>query len=193
MRDVSRETREKLECFATVLTLWNTRINLVSPRDLVNLWSRHIEDSLQLVSYLPAQATVTDLGSGGGFPGLILAIATGCPVTLIESDLRKCAFLREAGRLCGANIRVVSQRIETVSLPLADVVTARALAPLKQLLDWARPLLKPEGVCLFLKGAKAADELTEARQGWHITTELLKSNTADKGVIIKVCDFQRVI
>ncbi|GBR47293.1 16S rRNA (guanine(527)-N(7))-methyltransferase RsmG [Neokomagataea thailandica] len=192
MVEVSRETQEKLERFAALLTQWNARINLVSPRDLVHLWPRHIEDSLQLAALVPENARITDLGSGGGFPGIILAIATGLPVTLVESDQRKCAFLREAARECGVKVQVVAKRIETVSLEPADVVTARALAPMERLLGWARPLLKPEGFCLFLKGAKAPEELTEAQRDWHLSTEIFNSRTAEGGVIIKVCDFQRV-
>lgn len=115
MTTVSRETHERLERFADLLVQWNAKINLVSPRDIAQLWPRHIEDSLQLAELIPEGATITDLGSGGGFPGIILAIATGNPVTLIESDQRKCAFLREAGRICEAKVTVIAKRIEAAS------------------------------------------------------------------------------
>ncbi|MXV45144.1 16S rRNA (guanine(527)-N(7))-methyltransferase RsmG [Saccharibacter sp. 17.LH.SD] len=192
MMSVSRETQEKLEAFSSLLEQWNRRINLVSPRDIPHLWSRHIGDSLQLTSFIPEKAHIADLGSGGGFPGLILAIATGNPVTLIESDHRKCAFLREASRVCGAQTTVISKRIEDVEIEPADIVTARALAPLKILLGWADPLLKEDGFCLFLKGRKAPDELTEARRDWHMTYNSLPSRTNEDGVLLRISDFRRV-
>ncbi|OAG72482.1 glucose inhibited division protein B [Gluconobacter japonicus] len=193
MTTVSRETQARLERFADLLVQWNAKINLVSPKDLGQLWPRHIQDSLQLAHLIPEGATITDLGSGGGFPGLILAIATGNPVTLIESDQRKCAFLREAGRICEANVAILPKRIEAATPPEADIITARALAPLVKLLGWARPLLKENGFCLFLKGIKAQDELTEASRDWHMTSTILPSRTDPGGAIIKVSDFKRVV
>ncbi|QDH17991.1 16S rRNA (guanine(527)-N(7))-methyltransferase RsmG [Swingsia samuiensis] len=193
MKSVSRETQEKLEIFSTLIQEWNTKINLISPKDMEHLWTRHIEDSFQLSDLIPEGATITDLGSGGGFPGLILAIATKNPVTLVESDQRKCAFLREAARLCEVKVTVVPKRIETASLPEADIITARALAPLDKLLFWAEPLVKKNGFCLFLKGVKAQDELTDARNNWHMTSTILPSRTGSGGSIIKVSDFTRVV
>jgi len=190
---VSRETHDRLSRFADLLVQWNAKINLISPKDVPHLWSRHIEDRLQLASLIPPDARITDLGSGGGFPGLILAIATGNPVTLIESDQRKCAFLREAGRICDTSVTVIPKRIEAASPPPADIITARALAPLTKLLGWARPLLKEEGFCLFLKGIKAESELTEARCDWHMTQSIIPSRTDPGGAIIKVSDFKRVV
>ncbi len=192
MTHVSHETEKKLAHFASLLTRWNEKINLVSPKDIAHLRQRHIEDSLQLVPHIAAGARITDLGSGGGFPGLIVAIATGNPVTLIESDQRKCAFLREAARECGAHVTVLAKRIEQADLEPADIVTARALALLPQLLDWARPLLKEDGYCLFLKGRKASDELTSARSGWHMTYETLPSRTDPDGALLRISDFRRV-
>ncbi|MBS1089791.1 16S rRNA (guanine(527)-N(7))-methyltransferase RsmG [Gluconobacter wancherniae] len=193
MTTVSRETKARLECFAEVLAQWNAKINLVSPRDMRFVWPRHIDDSLQLVPMIPEGATITDLGSGGGFPGLILAIATSNPVTLIESDQRKCAFLREAARLCEANVTVIPKRIEATTPEPADIITARALAPLEKLLGWARPLLKEDGFCLFLKGIKAQSELTDASRDWHMTHSIIPSRTDPGGAIIKVSDFKRVV
>ncbi|MDF7673293.1 16S rRNA (guanine(527)-N(7))-methyltransferase RsmG [Acetobacteraceae bacterium ESL0709] len=189
---VSRETKEKLDRFASLLEQWNSKINLVSPRDMSMLWSRHIEDSLQLVPYISPHSQITDLGSGGGFPGIIIAIATGNPVTLIESDQRKAAFLREAGRLCNARTTIIAQRIEEAKPPLADIVTARALAPLKILLHWSAPLLKENGFCLFLKGQKAGHELTEAQQDWQMNYESFPSVTAPDGVLLKISEIRRV-
>lgn len=194
MTGVSRETHEKLERFAALLEEWNSRINLISPRDVPQLWSRHIDDSLQLAPYIPQGARITDLGSGGGFPGLILAMATESAVTMIESDQRKCAFLREASRVCGVKTTVVSKRIDRVDPQSveADVVTARALASLTVLLGWAEPLLKKDGFCLFLKGRKTPDELTEAACDWHMTYETFPSRTHEDGVLLKLSDIKRV-
>lgn len=189
---VSRETKEKLEAFARLLEQWNGKINLVSPRDIGTLWSRHIQDSLQLVPYIPPQSQITDLGSGGGFPGLVIAIATDNPVTLIESDQRKCAFLREASRICGANTTILPQRIERATPPRADIITARALASLSTLLGWAHPLLKENGFCLFLKGQKAPHELTEACQDWQMNYKTFPSITAPDGVLLKISEIRRV-
>lgn len=192
MTGVSRETHEKLERFAALLEQWNSRINLISPRDMAHLWSRHIDDSVQLAAHIPAGARMIDLGSGGGFPGLILAIATGNPVTLIESDQRKCAFLREASRLCGVKTTVIAKRIEAAEVEPADIITARALAPLSRLLGWAEPLLKKDGFCLFLKGRKASDELTDAARDWHMTTESFPSQSSEDGVLLKISELKRV-
>ncbi|MCX5619130.1 MULTISPECIES: 16S rRNA (guanine(527)-N(7))-methyltransferase RsmG [Bombella] len=192
MHHVSHETEAKLAHFTQLLTRWNEKINLVSPKDIAHLRQRHIEDSLQLVPYVPEGARITDLGSGGGFPGLIVAIATGNPVTLIESDQRKCAFLREAARECGARVSVLAKRIEQAVLEPADIITARALAPLPQLLTWARPLLKEDGYCLFLKGRKTPDELTKARSDWHMLYNSFPSHTDPDGVLLKISDFRRV-
>lgn len=194
MMSVPRETHEKLERFAVLLEEWNSRINLISPRDMPQLWSRHIDDSLQLASHIPTGARITDLGSGGGFPGLILAIATDSAVTMIESDQRKCAFLREASRVCGVKTTVISKRIEQVDVQsaAADVVTARALASLRTLLGWAEPFLNKEGFCLFLKGRKTSDELTEAACDWHMTYDTFPSRTHEDGALLKISDIKRV-
>ncbi|QHI96257.1 16S rRNA (guanine(527)-N(7))-methyltransferase RsmG [Aristophania vespae] len=189
---VSRETKEKLDIFSQLLQQWNNKINLVSPHDIASLWQRHIEDSLQLVPHITPDSTITDLGSGGGFPGLIIAIATGNPVTLIESDQRKAAFLREANRLCGAKATIMAKRIEDVTLAPSDIITARALAPLKTLLGWAYPLLKENGFCLFLKGQKTSEELTNAANDWQINYETFPSVTARDGVLLKISEIRRV-
>ncbi|NHN85033.1 16S rRNA (guanine(527)-N(7))-methyltransferase RsmG [Acetobacter musti] len=191
LSNVSRETQERLTCFADLLTRWTARINLISPGDVPHLWDRHIRDCLQLVPLVERGTTITDLGSGGGFPGIILAIATDAEVTLIESDRRKAAFLREASRATGCRTRVVDQRIENVEIPRAPVVTARALAGLPQLLGWTEKLLAPDGYALFLKGQHAPDELTDAARDWHMTVSQIPGRTAG-GVILKISDIRRV-
>ena len=188
MLGVSRETRERLVTFAALLERWNSRINLVSPRDLPSLWSRHVADSLQLALDLPPGAPFLDLGSGGGFPGLVLAIAAEAPVTLIESDQRKAAFLREAARTCAVTATVLACRIEQAETPPASWITARALASVPRLLELAKPLLAPGGTCLFLKGAQADAELTAARRGWHMAATCLPSRTHPNSCIMSIRD-----
>ncbi|WP_241503247.1 16S rRNA (guanine(527)-N(7))-methyltransferase RsmG [Komagataeibacter melaceti] len=193
LADVSRETRDRLERYAGILQRWNQRINLVSPHDLPHLWSRHIADSLQLADQIPAGGvTLVDMGSGGGFPGLVIACATDAHVTLIESDQRKAAFLREAARVAGARVTVCAQRLEVARVPPAQVVTARALAPLSRLLEWGTRFLQPDGFCLFLKGRNAEEELTTARADWHMATTRIPSRTNTDGVILKLSDIRRV-
>ncbi len=188
--DVSRETLARLDLFATLFLRWNRRINLISRADEPRLWDRHIADALQLLPLL-GPGTIADLGSGGGFPGLILAIATSRPVTLIESDTRKAAFLREAARETGANASVVISRIEDVTLA-ADIVTARALAPMPKLLGLAYPLLAKGGACLFLKGASAEQELTDCRGAWDMVVERHPSRIDRQGCILRLSEVSRV-
>ncbi|MFT8897535.1 MAG: 16S rRNA (guanine(527)-N(7))-methyltransferase RsmG [Acetobacter sp.] len=188
---VSRETLDRLTCFADLLVRWTAKINLISPGDVPHLWERHILDSLQLVSLIERGTRVTDLGSGGGFPGLIIAIAADAEVTLVESDRRKAAFLREASRATGCRTTVVNQRIEAANVPPAPVVTARALANLSQLLTWTEKLVTDDGYALFLKGQQAADELTNAERDWHMTVTHIPSRTPG-GTILKISDIRRV-
>lgn len=193
MPDVSRETRDRLERYADILLRWNQRINLVSPHDLPHLWSRHIADSLQLARLIPSgPINLVDMGSGGGFPGLVIACATDARVTLIESDQRKAAFLREAARVAGVQVHVCAQRLEVADVPPAQVVTARALAPLSRLLEWGTRFLQPDGFCLFLKGRNAEDELTTASAGWRMATNRIPSRTNADGVILELSDIRRV-
>lgn len=182
----------RLSRYADLLLRWNNRINLVSPGDLEHLWQRHILDSLQLAPLLPAApARIVDFGSGAGFPGLILAICTDHAVTLIESDNRKASFLREAARQTEARATILATRIEQADVQ-ADVVTARALASLTQLLEWAAPCLQPGGFCLFLKGRRVGEELTMARVRWHMTVAQTSSRTSPDGVILSVSDIRRL-
>ena len=190
--DVSRETSQRLTVFAELLQHWNQRINLVSPRDLPHLWDRHIADSLQLLEELPLGASFVDLGSGGGFPGLVLAIANDSPVTLVEADQRKASFLREAARATRTTANVIARRIEQADLPPTRYLTARALAPLPRLLDWSARFLAADGVCLFLKGRSAEDELTAAATEWHMAVSRRRSRTDPEGVILRLSEIRRV-
>ena len=191
--DVSRETSEALDQFASLLLRWNRTVNLIAAGDEPSLWQRHIADSLQLAPLMrPLPDRAIDLGSGAGFPGLILALATGILFDLIEADMRKAAFLREAARTTGAPVRVHASRIEATTLPSAPLVTARALAPLPKLLALAAPLLAPGGTCLFLKGSSAQAELTAASAQWHMQSECLPSRTAPNACILRISDLHRV-
>lgn len=190
---VSRETEARLEAFAALLLRWNRTVNLIARHDESALWPRHIADSLQLAPLIPPGTTRgIDLGTGGGFPGLVLAIATNIPFDLIESDQRKAAFLREAGRATRAPIRVQAARVEAARVEPAPLITSRALAPLPRLLGLAVPLLAPGGICLFLKGATVESELTAATAEWHMRVERLPSQTAPDAPILRISDIARV-
>ncbi len=187
------ETAAKLDAFAELLLRWNSRINLVADRDPAAIRTRHVEDSLQLLPLLPAgDGPVGDLGSGGGFPGLVLAIATDRPFHLVESDRRKAAFLVEAAARLGLDrVRVHPARIEAVSLPPLAAVTARALAPLAALLPHAARLLAPGGVAIFPKGRTAEDELAAARADWTLHAERFKSRTDPHATILRLSEIRR--
>ncbi len=175
-----------------MLIRWSRTINLVGHADLEVIWTRHVADSLQLVPLLPmSPGTLTDLGSGGGFPGLVLAIATDWSANLIESDQRKAAFLREAGRETGAKITVYAKRIENAAVAPAPVITARALAPLDRLLALAAPKLQPDGLCLFPKGRNVENELTQARKQWHMQVRQVPSRTDSHAKILHITDIRR--
>jgi 16S rRNA (guanine527-N7)-methyltransferase len=191
--DVSRETHAMLQTFAELLLRWNRSINLISRADETALWPRHIADSLQLVPLIPSgTARGIDLGSGGGFPALVLAIATGIPFDLIEADRRKAVFLREAARLTGAPVTIHPMRAEAASMLPAPLVTARAVAPLPALLTLAMPFVASGGICLFLKGANAAAELTAAAAEWQMKVERIPSKTAADACILRISDIARV-
>jgi len=187
---VSRETRLCLERYLDLLRRWQARINLVGAATLEDPWRRHMLDSAQLAPLVPAGARVADLGSGAGFPGLVLALLRGGPVDLIESDTRKAAFLREAVRITGAAAAVHNTRAERLALA-ADAVVARACAPLDRLLGLAAPLLAAGGVCLFLKGARAEEELRAARMRWRMTVRRRPSLSAPDGVVLELSDIAR--
>lgn len=184
---------EKLRLFAELVQKWSPKINLVSKSDLSQIWERHIEDSLRLLAYLPPTATrAIDLGSGAGFPGLVLCIASGLPFDLIESDTRKAAFLMEAARQTGAPAKIHNCRIEAASLQPASLITARALAPLEKLLALASPLLTEDGFCLFPKGRGVEAELTAASALWHINAKCLSSPAWGESCILKVSQIRHV-
>jgi len=182
---VSRETLAALDAYVALLRAWNRRINLVGGSTMGDPWRRHILDSAQLLPHIPTFAkVVVDLGSGAGLPGLVLALLSGRQTHLVESDQRKAVFLREAVRITGATATIHAVRAESLRKVAADVVTARALAPLADLLGLAAPLLAPNGRCLFLKGRTAEEELTLAAKTWKMTARSLPSISDPGGTLL---------
>jgi len=191
--DVSRETRDQLEALVHTLGRWQKAINLVGKATLEDIWVRHILDSAQLVPLIPKKAqSLVDLGSGGGFPGLVLAaLRPELNVTLIEADARKGAFLGEAARRMSLKLqpKVVVSRIESAPPTAADIVTARALAPLGQLLTWAAPHRADKAICLFHKGKGWQVELTGAMKDWDIVAQPFASVTDRDAVLLRISQF----
>lgn len=190
---VSRETIALLTQYESLLRKWQKSINLVSAATLEELWRRHMLDSAQLAGLAPDGALRwADLGSGGGFPGLVVAILLrerpGFEMHLVESDQRKCVFMREVIRVTGAPAKVHNMRIEAFAegAGVFDVVSARALAPLPRLFGWAAPLFGPSTLGLFLKGQGLQDELTEARKQWIFEAEHSPSQSDPGGSVLKV-------
>lgn len=186
---VSRETLGKLQTYADLLVKWQARINLIGPKTVPDLWRRHMLDSAQLLPLLPANTqTVVDMGSGAGFPGLVLAICGVPKVHLIESDQRKAAFLREAARVVGVPVTVHNDRVEALEPFEADVLTARALAPVAQLLELGHRFIGPKTVCLFLKGQNVEVELTEAHKMWSMHVERQPSQSDAAATVLRLSE-----
>ena len=195
---VSRETEMRLDRYVDLLKQWQTKTNLVAPSTLPQLWTRHIADSLQLLALAPTAKVWIDLGSGGGFPGVVLACALaeipGAMVHLVERNAKKAAFLREAVRVTGAPSVVHLAEIRDIVDRFAssvDCVTARALAPLHQLISFAEPLVRKGAKALFLKGQDVEAELTEATKYWKIQPKLHSSCTGGQGWIVELDQIER--
>jgi 16S rRNA (guanine527-N7)-methyltransferase len=192
---VSRETESRLDAYVDLLVQWQTKTNLVASSTLPNLWTRHISDSLQLLTLAPAAKVWVDLGSGGGFPGVVLACAMadipGATVHLVERNAKKAAFLREALRITGAAGKIhladIGDCVDSFSDPV-DCVTARAVAPLHQLLGFAEPLVGKGAKALFLKGQDVEAELTKATKYWKINPRLHRSLTGQGWIV----EFDRI-
>ena len=192
-----QQTFGRLEVYAETLRTWQPRINLVSNKSLDDLWRRHFLDSVQLARWVSPDMRILDMGSGAGFPGLVLSIITGATVVLAESDARKCAFLREVRRRTDARAEIAESRIEALDTSemaggAFDVVVARALAPLPALLGHASGLMKSNGFCLFLKGARVDGELTDAAEFWNMQVEQHQSLSDPDGTVLKIGNLTRV-
>lgn len=186
---VSRETLDRLRLYLDLLRRWQKAINLVGPATLKDPWRRHFQDSAQLFPHLPPSTrTLLDIGSGAGFPGMVLAILGVPDVHLVESDTRKCAFLREVARRTDATPTIHAVRLETLSatIPPPDVITARAVASLDLLLEMTKLYMTPNTVCLFHKGRQADAEIAEARRRQRVQVEKIPSETDPSGVILRV-------
>ncbi len=178
-----------LEVYLNTLLKWQKSINLISSLTADQVWNRHFQDSIQLIPHIPlGTQSLIDLGSGAGFPGLVVSIVSGVHVELIESDRKKCMFLREVIRLCRANASCINARIEDVEGLRTQLILSRALAPLSVLLSYSQKLLLKDGVMIFLKGENVNNEIAEAQKKWHFKCEIFKSKTSSTGKIIKVWD-----
>ncbi|MEO1407532.1 MAG: 16S rRNA (guanine(527)-N(7))-methyltransferase RsmG [Pseudomonadota bacterium] len=190
--DVSRETFDRLNSVLSVLDRWRHQKNLIGPAEWDHIWRRHIWDSLQVIPLLPDDPVLIDLGSGGGFPGLPVAceltVRERGHVTLVETVGRKCAFLREAIEAAGLNAEVHQGRVENFRSRDFDVVTARAFAPLPNLLDMASPWLSQGAVGIFHKGESWQQELTAASETWTFSSQVNPSQSGGKGVILKISE-----
>lgn len=187
--NVSHETFMRLKVYESVLREWQSKINLISPTTLPELWRRHFLDSAQTIQYLGSAKQLLDVGSGGGFPGLVISILTDCSVTIVESDQRKCAFLNEVVRQTGAKATILNQRIEAVdpNLVPAECVTARAFAPLSKLFSLLSPWLIAGARGVFPKGRLLPDEIRVAEADWIFTNHSYPS-LSDAAASILVVD-----
>lgn len=190
--DVSRETLARLEIYVDLLLTWNRRIGLIGRHTESAIWTRHILDSAQLSALRQARDdTLVDLGSGAGLPGLVLAILGAGDTHLVEANQRKAVFLREAARATLADVTVHPTRIEKIANLKAHTVTARALAPVDQLLAYAHRIMAPDGQCLFLKGRQADAELTAAQKNWTMQLDRHPSHSDPAGVILRIREIRR--
>jgi 16S rRNA (guanine527-N7)-methyltransferase len=194
---LSAAALEKLRLFQSLVEKWNPRINLVAKSTLPDLWARHIEDSAFLCLHAPKAHHWADFGAGGGFPGLVIAVilqdrGENTRISLVESDLRKATFLREAARKIGVTVDVHSERVEALAPLMADIVSARALAPLDVLCGLAERHLAAGGLCLFPKGERFAEEVQTARQSWQFDLET-RDNPGHKGsALLELRNIRRV-
>jgi 16S rRNA (guanine527-N7)-methyltransferase len=193
---VSRETLGRLRIFSHLLVKWQGTINLVSRGSLEDAWRRHMLDSAQLARYIPPSGAggapvIVDIGSGAGFPGLVLAIMGAGVVHLVESNRRKCAFLATVARETNTEVTIQPLRVESLTPFAADIVTARSLAPVDKLLAFSAPFVGREGECLFLKGKKVDEELTEAAKKWTMRIERFASDSDSSGVVLRLRQISR--
>lgn len=189
--DVSRETLDRLDAYVSLVKKWNPKINLVSKKSIEDIWARHVRDSAQILNLGMNSGKWLDIGSGGGFPGVVAAImasekSPNLEFVLVESDQRKAAFLRSAAREVNMKIEIIANRVEELPPFGAKTISARALAPLDKLLEFASLHLDPEGIGLFPKGISYDIEVEEARKTWNFELEQIPSTTDTSAMILKV-------
>jgi len=193
--DVSRETFERLEAVLACLDEYRSRMNLIGPSEWGHIWRRHVSDSLWLVPHIPLDAQVVDLGSGGGFPGLpmacVLTTVGSGHVTMVETVGKKATFLRAAIEAAGLRASVRQGRVENVGDIKADIVTARAFAPLPKLMNYAAPWLTNGATGFFHKGERWKEELTAASKEWTFASEAIPKRDGGAGIILKVAEVSR--
>lgn len=194
---VSRETSDKLAQFAQLVEKWTAKINLISKPSIPHIWDRHIRDSVQLYQHAPIRNHWVDLGSGGGFPAIVLALMSQqdgrqTKFTLVESDQRKCVFLRTAIRELGLDASVINDRIEKIAPLNADILSARALANLKMLVGFADVHLAEDGVALFPKGSNWEAEDVDARKVWQYTCDPIPSETDPSAAVLRIKEISHV-
>ncbi len=195
--NVSRETSDKLTLFANIVEKWTPKINLISKASVPYIWQRHIEDSIQIYSLVPPVSSWVDLGSGGGFPAIVVALLAqqdgrNSKFTLVESDQRKCVFLRTAIRELGLKVEVLNDRIENIPPLEANVVSARALAELPLLIGLASRHMKSDGIAIFPKGKNWKVEDAKARKSWAYSNESIPSKTDPSAAILKIKEIKHV-
>lgn len=195
--NVSRETYDRLKAYEATLHEWQERMNLVSKNSLEQAWERHFLDSMQLFELLPEDAkTVMDLGSGAGFPGMVLAIMAQektpyLNFRMIESIKKKTVYLNYVNETLGVNAEIINERIEKIPVQKVDVITSRALASLNDLLSYSRPFCKRTTQCIFLKGRSYQDELHEAKGNWKFDLEIKNSQQSSDGVILLISNIRQ--
>lgn len=197
LQNVSRETLDRLRQFEFLVQKWTRKINLVSNRDASQIWDRHIVDSAQIFALAPKDGTWMDIGSGGGFPGIVAAImaketAPDRLFTLVDSDQRKCAFLRTVTRDLQLNVNVVAERVEKIEPVGASVLSARALGDLNSLLHHVERHLSPSGIALFPKGVSWESEHEIAQKHWSYQLEVIRSEVNPEAAILKIKELTRV-
>ncbi len=192
--NVSRETFLALRVYQEELLKWQKAINLISKTTIDDIEGRHFLDSAQLLKFIPPSIqTLVDVGSGAGFPGLVLALLQKCPVTLIESDHRKATFLNQVILKTNASARVVCDRVETLQGVKADLITARGFAPLRRLLEWTTPLRTASTTFLLLKGKSYEEEIKDAEEEWNFKMTVYSSITDCQGKILEVKEVSKKV
>ena len=192
--NVSSDVTDRIAAYLDLLFLWNRRINLIGPSEHRHIWRRHVLDCLQLANDIrPGDVRIADFGSGAGLPGLVLALAASesRKVFLVEKSPRKSEFLAAAIKDLNLNAEVVTSRLEAISLPAVDVITARALAPLSKLLGYAETLVHRDSLCLFLKGRDVENELTDARESWTFSLSARPSLSSPEGQVLAISSLAR--